>query len=135
MPVEGTVLLQGLLSCRVASFGVSWGLQTWPVTGDCACPGTEDCEQNRGSSSQGSLCRTTEPRQEPKGLRAHLEADGSQEHTDLEAAVSGLAPPPSSPSLVGSLFVQETTAVATGRRLTSVTGNIRKIGPCPIPPP
>lgn len=54
-------------------------------------PGTEDCEQNRGSSSQASLCRTTEPRQEPRGPRAHLEADGSQEHTDLEAAVKNQA--------------------------------------------
>ncbi|XP_025124173.1 uncharacterized protein LOC102397317 isoform X4 [Bubalus bubalis] len=53
--------------------------------------GTEDCEQNRGSRSQGSLCRTTEPRQEPRGPRAHPEADGSQEHTDLEAAVKNQA--------------------------------------------
>lgn len=79
--------------------GVSWGLQTRPLIGDCACPGTEDCEQNRGSGSQGSLCRTTEPRQEPRGPRARPEAEGSQEHTDPEALVSGLAPPPSSPSL------------------------------------
>ncbi|XP_010849153.1 PREDICTED: uncharacterized protein LOC104996566 [Bison bison bison] len=56
-------------------------------------PGTEDCEQNRGSRTQGSLCRTTEPRQEPRGPRAHLEADGSQEHTDLEAAGPASASP------------------------------------------
>ncbi|XP_044788192.1 uncharacterized protein LOC102397317 isoform X2 [Bubalus bubalis] len=55
--------------------------------------GTEDCEQNRGSRSQGSLCRTTEPRQEPRGPRAHPEADGSQEHTDLEAAGPASASP------------------------------------------
>ncbi|KAM9755798.1 uncharacterized protein ACBT57_009202 isoform 1-T1 [Dama dama] len=95
-------------------------------------PGTEVCEQNRGSGSQGSLCRTTEPRQKPRGPRALPEADGSQEHTDPEDAVSGLAPPPSSPSLFGFLFVQETTAAAAGRRLTSVTDNVWKIGPCPI---
>ena len=34
----------------------------------------------------------------------------------------------------GFLFVQETTAAAAGRRPTSVTGNVRKIGPCPIFP-
>ncbi|XDB59487.1 hypothetical protein AB1E18_012880 [Capra hircus] len=54
-------------------------------------PGTEDCEQNRGSGSQGSLCRTTEPRQEPRGPRARPEAEGSQEHTDPEALVKNQA--------------------------------------------
>ncbi|XP_070318939.1 RNA-binding Raly-like protein [Odocoileus virginianus] len=54
-------------------------------------PGTEVCEPNRGSGSQGSLCRTTEPRQEPRGPRALLEADGSQEHTDPEDAVKNQA--------------------------------------------
>ncbi|XP_059939848.1 uncharacterized protein LOC132480027 isoform X3 [Mesoplodon densirostris] len=46
--------------------------------------GTEGCEQNRGSGSKGSSCRTTDPQQEPRGQRAHPEAD-SFHNTDLEA--------------------------------------------------
>ncbi|XP_065754468.1 RNA-binding Raly-like protein [Phocoena phocoena] len=52
--------------------------------------GTEDCEQNRGSGSKGSSCRTTDPRQEPRGHRAHPEADSFQ-NTDLEEAVKNHA--------------------------------------------
>ncbi|KAB0399794.1 hypothetical protein E2I00_000898 [Balaenoptera physalus] len=52
--------------------------------------GTEDCQQNRGSGGKGPSCRTTEPQQEPRGQRAHPEADSSQ-NTDLEAAVKNHA--------------------------------------------
>ncbi|XP_035868092.1 uncharacterized protein LOC114488390 [Phyllostomus discolor] len=58
-------------------------------------PGTED-EENRVPGIKGSSRSTTEPQQEP---RAHPEAGSPQDSRDPEAAVSGLAPPPSSPSL------------------------------------
>lgn len=72
---------------------ISWGLQTWPLTGDSPCTGLEDSEETRGPGSKGSSCRITELQQEPRGQRAHPEADSSEDSTDPEEAVSGLAPP------------------------------------------
>lgn len=58
---------------------------------NCDSPhtGSEDSEENRGPELQ----------QEPQGQKAHPEADSSEDSTDPKEAVSGLAPPPSSPSL------------------------------------
>lgn len=94
-PILSSQALDTLDQCWASGglSGVSWGLQTQPLTGDSPCTGTEDSEENRGPESKGSSCRTTEPWQEHRSQRAHPEADSSKESRDLEEAVSSLAPP------------------------------------------
>lgn len=41
-------------------------------------PGTEGCEENRGSEREGSSFRTTESQQKPRSQKAHPEADSTQ---------------------------------------------------------
>lgn len=97
-PILSSRVLETLDECWVSSglFGVSWGLQTHPLTSDPPCTGTEDCEQNQSSRSKGPSYRTVEPHQEPTGQWTHPEADSSPitDPEDPKEAVSGLVPPP-----------------------------------------
>ncbi|XP_069312667.1 RNA-binding Raly-like protein [Eulemur rufifrons] len=53
--------------------------------------GTKDSEENRGSGSEGSSNRRSEPWQKPKGQRANPEADSSKGSTDTEQPVKNSA--------------------------------------------
>ncbi|XP_077612430.1 uncharacterized protein LOC144225138 [Crocuta crocuta] len=59
-----------------------------PPTGD---PGhtlrSEASEENRAPVSKSSSCRITEAKQDPRGQRAHPEADSPEDSTDPEEAV------------------------------------------------
>ncbi|XP_072587637.1 RNA-binding Raly-like protein isoform X2 [Vulpes vulpes] len=62
-----------------------------PTGGLGHIPRSEDSEENRGPESKGSSCRITELQQEPRGQRAHPEADSSEDSTDPEEAVKNPA--------------------------------------------
>lgn len=55
-PILSSQALDTLDQCWASGglSGVSWGLQTQPLTGDSPCTGTEDSEENRGPESKGS---------------------------------------------------------------------------------
>ncbi|XP_040489508.1 uncharacterized protein LOC103673565 isoform X1 [Ursus maritimus] len=61
---------------------------TPPTGGPGHIPRSEDSEETRGPGSKGSSCRITELQQEPRGQRAHPEADSSEDSTDPEETVS-----------------------------------------------
>lgn len=98
-PILSPQALDTLHQCWATSglSGTSCDCRTQPLTGDSPCTGTEDGEENRVPGIKDSLSSSTKPQQAP---RAHPEAGSPQDSRDPEEAVSGLVPPPSSPSCV-----------------------------------